>query len=229
MNCSLLKVSLTTAGYLIPFGKMHPWFRWIFYLNPGAYAFESLMANEFNGLQLECVSPQYIPFGGAYETQDSVNRGCTVLGSDDSGMIDGLQYVQDQYSYSAGHIWRGFGVIVGFWIFFVALTALGLEMKDSHGGSSVLLFKRGSRTRKEKQEDTEKMDSDRALASPAPVAQIAKQSTFSWHDLDYYVQYQGAQKQLLNKVFGFVQPGNLVALMGCSGAGKTTYVSGCSF
>lgn len=202
---------------------MHPWFRWIFYLNPGAYAFESLMANEFDGLKLECVSPQYIPFGADYNNQAADFRGCTVLGSDAAGMIDGIDYVRQQYSYSIGHIWRGFGVVVGFWIFLIALTALGFELRNSHGGSSVLLYKRGARTKKSS--DPEMAPGQVPERSLQTSSTAVRQSTFSWHDLDYFVQYQGAQKQLLNKVFGFVQPGNLVALMGCSGAGKTTYVA----
>ncbi|KAJ4183507.1 hypothetical protein NW755_009542 [Fusarium falciforme] len=207
------------GGYLIPFSKMHPWFRWIFYLNPGAYAFESLMTNEFQGLSLECVAPQYIPFGPGYDNQSQEYRGCTVLGSDDSGMIDGVTYVQQQYDYAVGHIWRGFGIIIGFWFFLIGLTALGFELRNSHGGSSVLLYKRGSRTKKIS--DPEK-EAGRNTESLQLSTQATRQSTFSWHNLDYFVQYQGAQKQLLNQVFGYVQPGNLVALMGCSGAGKTT-------
>lgn len=199
---------------------MHPWFRWIFYLNPAAYAFESLMTNEFQGLKLECIAPQYIPFGAGYDSQNRDLRGCTVAGSDGSGMIDGVAYVQQQYDYAVGHTWRGFGVVIGFWIFLIGLTALGFELRNSHGGSSVLLYKRGLRTKKSSDPEKEAgWNTERRLQMPS---QYARQSTFSWHNLDYFVQYQGAQKQLLNQVFGFVQPGNLVALMGCSGAGKTT-------
>lgn len=36
-------------GYQIPKPDMHPWFVWIFWINPLAYGFESLMANEFHG------------------------------------------------------------------------------------------------------------------------------------------------------------------------------------
>ncbi|KAK7415703.1 hypothetical protein QQX98_005738 [Neonectria punicea] len=215
----LSTVFFVYGGYLIPFSKMHPWFRWIFYLNPGAYAFESLMANEFNGLELDCVSPQYVPFGVGYDNQTADYRGCTVLGSE-SGVINGVEYVQQQYSYSAGHIWRGFGIIVGLWIFLIALTSLGFELRNSHGGSSVLLYKTGARTKRSS--DPEMAADQTPERSLQTTSKTTKQSTFSWHDLDYYVQYQGAQKQLLNKVFGFVQPGSLVALMGCSGAGKTT-------
>ena len=34
------------TGFAIPTRQMHPWFRWINYLDPVAYAFESLMVNE---------------------------------------------------------------------------------------------------------------------------------------------------------------------------------------
>ena len=34
------------TGFTIPVGAMHPWFRWINYLDPVAYAFEALMINE---------------------------------------------------------------------------------------------------------------------------------------------------------------------------------------
>ena len=34
------------TGFVIPVPSMHPWLRWFGYLNPVAYAFESLMINE---------------------------------------------------------------------------------------------------------------------------------------------------------------------------------------
>ena len=63
---------------------------------------------------------------------------------------------------------------------------------------------------------TEKAGNEGALQASV------KQSTFTWNNLDYHVSFNGGKKQLLNQVFGFVKPGNLVALMGASGAGKTT-------
>lgn len=198
---------------------MRPWFRWIFYLNPGAYAFEALVANEFDGLDLECVAPQYVPFGEGYDTGSSQYRGCTVPGSNGS-TVNGIDHLAQQYSYSVGHIWRSFGVIMGFWIFFIAVTAVAFEFKNSHKGSSVLLFKRSFRAKKV-QLDEEKGPNG-SPDSSAVLAQSNRQSIFTWKDLDYYVKYQGAQKQLLNKTFGYVKPGKLVALMGASGAGKTT-------
>jgi ATP-binding cassette subfamily G (WHITE) protein 2 (SNQ2) len=44
-------------------------------------------------------------------------------------------------------------------------------------------------------------------------------SVFTWKDVVYTVQ---GNKQLLNKVSGYCKAGTLTALMGSSGAGKTT-------
>lgn len=44
-------------------------------------------------------------------------------------------------------------------------------------------------------------------------------STFTWRDITYTVK---GNKQLLNKVSGYCKAGTLTALMGSSGAGKTT-------
>jgi ATP-binding cassette, subfamily G (WHITE), member 2, PDR len=42
------------TGYTIPLPYMHPWFRWLNYINPLAFAFEALMANEFHGREFPC-------------------------------------------------------------------------------------------------------------------------------------------------------------------------------
>ena len=41
----LVSALITYAGYMIPKTKMHPWFVWIYWINPLAYGFEALMAN----------------------------------------------------------------------------------------------------------------------------------------------------------------------------------------
>ena len=207
------------GGYLIPFDSMHVWFRWIFYLNPGAYTFEALMANEFVGREFKCIEPDYIPYGDGYSSTASAYRGCSVPGST-NGVISGEAYIKEQYNYSFHHIWRSFGVLIGFWIFFIAATSLGFELRNSQSGSSVLLYKRGSE--KKDPIDEEKAAASKATADAGALSSSVKQSTFTWNNLDYHVPFHGEKKQLLNKVFGFVKPGSLVALMGASGAGKTT-------
>ncbi|KAE8374201.1 ABC-2 type transporter-domain-containing protein [Aspergillus bertholletiae] len=221
-NASKISGFLTTimmiyTGYLIPFQKMHVWFRWIFWVNPASYAFESLMGNEFGGLEMNCVEPQYVPYGRGY-TEDQY-RGCTVVGSA-GGDISGSQYIREQYSYSIHHVWRGFGVVVGMWVFCAFLTAVGFERLRSQGSSSYLVYKRGS-SPVAKDEEIPKHQPP-GNGDTEPDQNMPKQSIFTWDHLDYFVDYHGERLQLLNQVFGYVKPGSLVALMGCSGAGKTT-------
>ncbi|PGH26589.1 hypothetical protein AJ80_01718 [Polytolypa hystricis UAMH7299] len=212
-------VFIICSGYLVPFEKMHPWFRWIFYLNPASYAFEALMGNEFGGLKLGCQAPEYVPYGPGYDNDNY--RGCSVMGSNSTGTIDGEAYIAQQYGFSLSHVWRSFGVLVGFWVFFTAMSAVGLEILDSKSTGSVLLYRRGAKARLEDEEKVYDRRPQRPAADPESAMKL-KQSTFSWKDLDYYVQAGGEQKQLLHKIFGYVKPGSLVALMGASGAGKTT-------
>lgn len=45
---------------------------------------------------------------------------------------------------------------------------------------------------------------------------------FTWEKLNYHVPTPEGQLRLLHDVYGYVKPGTLTALMGASGAGKTT-------
>ena len=38
------------TGFTIPIKDMHPWFRWLNYLNPVGYAFEALLINEVRAI-----------------------------------------------------------------------------------------------------------------------------------------------------------------------------------
>jgi len=55
-----------------------------------------------------------------------------------------------------------------------------------------------------------------------PVNLAASQSTFTWKDVSYIIPYAGGTKTLLNNVSGYCAPGEMTALVGSSGAGKTT-------
>lgn len=53
-------------GYVITKPEMHPWFVWIYWINPLAYGFEALMGNEFGGANIPCVSGNLVPNGPSY-------------------------------------------------------------------------------------------------------------------------------------------------------------------
>lgn len=50
----LVLVIVIYTGYTIPKPYMHPWFKWLVWLNPLAYAFEALMVNEFHARDYDC-------------------------------------------------------------------------------------------------------------------------------------------------------------------------------
>ena len=54
MASVLILAIVIYTGYLIPRPYMHPWFKWLTYINPVAYAFEALMVNEFHAREFPC-------------------------------------------------------------------------------------------------------------------------------------------------------------------------------
>jgi ATP-binding cassette subfamily G (WHITE) protein 2 (SNQ2) len=130
------------TGYLIPPSKMHPWFSWLRWINPVQYGFEALMANEFNSLELQCVPPFVVP---QIPNAQSQYQSCALQGSKPGSLtVSGADYISVAFQYSRSHLWRNVGFICAFFIFFVCLTAFGMEMqKPNKGGGAVTIFKRG--------------------------------------------------------------------------------------
>lgn len=226
------------TGYLIPPWKMHPWLKWLIWINPVQYAFEAIMSNEFYNLEIQCQSPSIVPDG---PNASPGHQTCALQGSDTNSLIvQGSNYIQTGFTYSRSHLWRNFGIIIAWFIFFVALTMIGTELqKPNKGGSAVTIFKRGEAPaaveqavkHRELPEDVEAgkkendnngiLESKVSDDSQGKVEGIAKStSIFTWQNVSYNIPFKGGQKQLLQDVQGYVKPGRLTALMGASGAGS---------
>lgn len=90
------------TGFILPTRQMLGWLRWLNYIDPIAYAFEALVANEFTGRQFPC--RQFIP---PYPDASPSERACAVSGArPGEGFIDGDFYIKANYEYSKSHIWR---------------------------------------------------------------------------------------------------------------------------
>ncbi|KAI0970759.1 putative ABC multidrug transporter [Xylaria arbuscula] len=218
-------VIMVYAGYLIPVPKMHVWFRWIAYINPVQYTFSALTGSETGGLTLMCVEPQFVPYGDSYEDR---YRGCTAPGSTPGqSTYSGTDFLKAQYGDFTEHVWRNIGIVIAFWVFFALLAALGFELNLQRGSGSKILYEKRAyfRSLSDRGDHEKGITSETSSASRKRAEcedQVTDGTVFTFRDINYFVQAGGSEKQLLRNVSGFVTPGKLVALMGSSGAGKTT-------
>ncbi|ORZ27232.1 ABC-2 type transporter-domain-containing protein [Lobosporangium transversale] len=237
------------SGYLIPYQSLHPWFVWLFWINPLAYAFKALMANEMSGLRFTCDAPYLIPHGPGYDS--TANQVCTIAGSKpQQNYVDGPDYLYGAYRYKTSEMWINIVAVALFWILFTVAAAWVMDTKEyGKGGFSTNVFK------KPKKGKLPRGSVRGASIHPAPDVEqglgsqpyqaassadethldtterapsggdIAKGSVFSWENMDYVVPNRAdpsGKKQLLCNITGYVKPGTMTALMGSSGAGKTT-------
>jgi ATP-binding cassette subfamily G (WHITE) protein 2 (SNQ2) len=215
---------------------MHPWLKWLIWINPVQYAFEALMANEFDNLNIKCEPPYIVPGG---PNASPGHQSCSIQGSSpDQLIVQGSNYIETAYTYSRAHLWRNLGIIIGWFLLFVGLTMLGMELqRPNKGGVSVTVFKRSEAPKAvqnaiahsgppEDEESTKKADINAETKEEEPseskgtIQDIAKNTAiFTWQDVNYTIPFKGGHKQLLQNVHGYVKPGRLTALMGASGAG----------
>ncbi|KAJ3926824.1 MAG: AtrD, ABC-transporter [Lentinula lateritia] len=221
------------TGFTIPISDMHPWFRWINYINPIAYAFESLMLNEFFGREFPCIT--FIPSGPGYADITGPERICATTGAEaGSSVVEGASYLSASFNYYHSHMWRNLGIIFAFMVFFLATALVATEyITAAKSKGEVLVFRRGHiPVQESKSSDDEEsaqpvqqlvVDVDEKVKRASAVSGLQKQtSIFHWEDVCYDIKIKGEGRRLLDNVDGWVEPGTLTALMGASGAGKTT-------
>lgn len=216
----ILIAMLIYSGYQIPYIKMHPWLMWIYWINPMAYSYKAIAANEMHGNYFSCVGAgNSYPSGPSYT--DQAYKACSVHGAQPGAYaVLGDDYLEVAYGYATWQRWINFVAVVLFFFFFTILTALSMEYLNmaSGGGSQIKVYKRN----RAPQEDAEGHAVAQKRDKNANLEAVAEGTTFTWQHIDYTVPVKGGHRQLLCDVGGIVRPGHLTALMGSSGAGKTT-------
>ncbi|KAI9340884.1 ABC-2 type transporter-domain-containing protein [Obelidium mucronatum] len=215
------------AGYMIPIQDMKPWFKWILYINPLGYGFQTLMINEFEGLALQCVGASVVPIGPWYK--DPQYQTCTLPGSLPGSLItNGLSYLSSSLDIDPTWKWTNLGINLAMMVAFIIIDCVVLEtIQHDKAGLSFKFFKPVSKG-KAKQDQFRQ---DEAAATHDSIQiQGSKEdldslNTLTWSNINYIVPHpkeKGKTLQLLNGVSGYARPGTMTALMGSSGAGKTT-------
>ncbi|GKT48118.1 brefeldin A resistance protein [Colletotrichum spaethianum] len=216
----VLNIMFIMTGYVIPKPALLSdaiWFGWIYYINPVAYGFEALQTNEFFERQMQCSESQLVPRGPG---SDPNYQGCSLPGSTlGSTTVSGPAYLEASFQYSRANLWRNFGIIIAFTVFYLGVTVLAVEtIKFKGTGAQSLMFaKRGGAKTDESEKDNAAEETFEPIGDG--------QSVFTFKDINYTVPYGNGERQLLNKVCGYAKPGKMIALMGSSGAGKTTLLN----
>jgi ATP-binding cassette subfamily G (WHITE) protein 2 (SNQ2) len=211
---------------------MHPWFVWIFWINPLAWSFESILATEFHDTQIACVGPNLVPAGQTYN--DTTYQACTGIrgASVGASSLTGDQYLH-ALSFSHGSVWRNIGVVWAWWALYVGLTIFfTTRWRMTANASRSLLIPRENihlvRAKKAKQDVEFQADEKRpdeikeqgvssSSSSSADEKLLSNTSVFTWKNLTYTVSTSEGERTLLDNVYGWVKPGMLGALMGSSG------------
>ncbi|ORY83752.1 ABC drug exporter AbcA [Protomyces lactucae-debilis] len=202
------------VGFVIPVIDMLGWSRWISYINPVAYGFESLMINEFHGRNFDCSA--YVP---SYGNLASGSQICSTVGSiAGQSFVEGERFLNESYGYKHENKWRNVYIIFAFAIFFSFTYLIGVELvQAAKSKGEVLVFKRNHKRKGD-------LEVGRVNKTQSHVPETIQRQTaiFHWQDVCYDIQIKKETRHILDHVDGWVKPGTRTALMGVSGAGKTT-------
>ncbi|KAK4792568.1 hypothetical protein SAY86_023003 [Trapa natans] len=197
---SLLVIFLF-GGFVIPKPSLPGWLKWGFWLSPLSYAEIGIMINEFLAPRWQKVSSS-------------------------SNTTIGHQVLRELgLDYSAYFYWISLGALFGFWLIFnVAFTCALTFSKALERSQPILISSKPSHTDKNSHHGSGK---EKKFGMALPFEPV----TLTFENVQYFVNapkklreqgFPDKRLQLLREITGAFRPGVLTALMGVSGAGKTT-------
>lgn len=189
------------------------------------------MAAEFHNLNFTCTPGSIAPSGSGYT--DIAYQTCAYPGSKiGTTIVNGDDYLAAQFGFTYSHVWRNFGILCLFTVAYIGITCYLSEVFEfAADDAGPIQYKDSRRLSKRKNaSDEEKMPVPvDHRAPPAGALQetpdqtlAATDSMFTWQDLNLNVQIGQETRTLLNGVDGYCKPGTFTALVGASGAGKST-------
>ncbi|KAF7806336.1 ABC transporter G family member 32 [Senna tora] len=211
-------VVMALGGYVISRDRIPSWWIWGFWISPLMYAQNSASVNEFLGHSWDkrAGKQSTYPLGKAVLRERSLNA--------------------ENYWY-----WIGVGAMVGYTILFNTLFTIFLAYLKPLGRQQAVISKEELQEREKRRkgervvmqlrdylrhsESSAKHFKQRGMVLPFQPLSMAFSNINYYVDVPLELKHQGIiedRVQLLTNVTGAFRPGVLTALVGVSGAGKTT-------
>eukprot|EP00644_Phytophthora_capsici_P014051 jgi/Phyca11/539268/estExt2_Genewise1Plus.C_PHYCAscaffold_30168 len=194
------------AGFVMAKSTMPGWFVWIYWINPIAWCLRGLAVNQYRAAKFDVCIYEGVNYCANY----NMNMG---------------EYYLSQYDVPSAKVWIWAAMLfmIACYALFMALGCYVLEYHRFESPEHTII----------KDKDEESDESYALAATPkgsSTTIEVGREKNFvpvtiAFQDLWYTVPKPGNPKEsldLLKGISGFAKPGTMTALMGSSGAGKTT-------
>nr|XP_043611609.1 ABC transporter G family member 29-like [Erigeron canadensis] len=204
----IAELAFLVGGFILPKGQIPKWWGWAYWVSPFSYGFNALTVNEM-------FAPRWM---NRLASDNATELGVAVL-----RMID--------VPPNRNMFWIGAGVLLGFAILFNFLFTLALTYLTPLGKTQAIISKDILKEMKANHAKSKELSPINRVALNKGMVLPFTPLSMSFSKVNYSVDMpeemieQGVKKvklQLLRDITGVFRPGVLTALMGVSGAGKTT-------
>lgn len=192
------------------------------------------MIGEFHNADFTCAPGSVVPSGPGYS--DVAYQTCGYAANRvGTTLINGDNYLSAQYGFHSIHLWRNFGILCLFLIGFTLINCWlneTMDWKPESAGPIQYVKRKGTKQQQgQSAQDEESAPVDVEVNPPTYPGNAGDQtvqylsgnkSSFSWDNLELDLQVGKDSKRLLDGVSGYCKPGTMTALVGSSGAGKST-------
>ncbi|KAF3450815.1 hypothetical protein FNV43_RR06904 [Rhamnella rubrinervis] len=191
------------GGFVLSRENIKKWWKWGFWCSPMMYAQHAILVNEFLGDKWKHVLPNM---------KESL----------------GIEVLKSRGFFTDAHwFWLGVGAVIGFMFLFNIGFILALTFLNEFGKSHTVISEDDSadQTKKGAVRGGNKSEEKKGMILPFEPHSISFDNVVYSVDMPPEMKSQGVAEDrlvLLKSVSGTFRPGVLTALMGVSGAGKTT-------
>jgi ATP-binding cassette subfamily G (WHITE) protein 2 (PDR) len=143
-----------------------------------------------------------------------------------STFVSGDRYIGESFDYYYSHLWRNYGILIAYLIFFVVAYGLAVEFvpQVEKGRGDILIFLRRRKPKlehnlqeKEKSEEDIETGQFNALTSIEPISASPmklhkldrKEANFTWRSIEYEIPLKSGTKVLLTGISGHITHGTM--------------------